>query len=935
MSGQADMLSAALGWAAMGYPVFPCSPSQKKGVSKRPLTPKASAPGVKDGGLYVATTDEAQITAWWRRFPKALIGMPTGRASGVLVLDLDPKQHDADSMLRAVAVFCGGSLPPAPVVRTQSGGLHVWFAYDEAAEDIGNRGGLFRRVDGCDEVIRDHVDVRGEGGYVIVPPSVMEDGASYDWEQSASETDPPPLPARLADAILRRGEFDPRGTTRPAARPAPSGTAPDPTADGAVHEALRKYGLTALDRECRELAGMAPGARGHELNRAGFQLGQLVGAGVLDHAMAAAGLRSACDSNGLTVTDGARLVDSNIDRSLKDGARDPRDLTDVRRQAERRISATARRNGPPPPTPHSGDGTIIPKSEMHQSGDRHGDHSFSEGAPFGGDEPPPVDWDMLRLCAREPDTDIGNGRRFLHRYRHEVFSIARLGAQHNTYGWHVYDGKRWREDVEGASVRPLAHDAVEKIAIEPWVIEPTELEQAAMDDAQDAVAVLNELAQKQVLEPPEKAERERLKKLVAAGEKATGALADRKAKRRRFAKSSGGSTKVDGMLKEAACYVKATIDQFDIDPLTVNVNNCTLRFADCGEPDTPAWDIERLEHCRDDRITKLIGVDYDPDAECPLFLNFLERVQPIEVRRDFLRRFYGYCLTALTKEQAFLFNYGEGSNGKSTMIDVIAKVMGDYATSLPFQRLVGDDKQKGSEATPDLARLPGARMVRVSEAKEKTNLDEAMVKSMTSSEPVLVRRLFGDFNEIYPSFKLVLSGNHKPKISGTDDGIWRRMLLMPWEVQIPDEEKDKELENKLWAERSGILNWLVQGVLEYLQGGLQPPDAVIEAVKEYREESDPIGGFIKDGCTLTGNPDDTTKTADLYEAFCAHCKRNGVFPLGVNTFNRNLPRMANRHGFEKAKSAGRTIYRGIVINAGLASQVGSSASADYPDYYDD
>lgn len=228
-------LDHALDHAARGFPVFPCKATADKAKgSKAPHLPGESEPGKHDGGHWLASRDEAQIRAWWRRWPGALIGFPTGLRSSCVVIDLDPREHSAQSMLAALHDWCGGlsSFDPEtgevvepPVSRTQSGGLHLWFAWPEAAVltevatrlarmgqsfegVIGNRAGLFRaflKAGECPAELA-HIDVRGEGGYVIAPPSVMSDGKAYEWLIPRGEA-LPPLPRRLRGVIT--GEFIP------------------------------------------------------------------------------------------------------------------------------------------------------------------------------------------------------------------------------------------------------------------------------------------------------------------------------------------------------------------------------------------------------------------------------------------------------------------------------------------------------------------------------------------------------------------------------------------------------------------------------------------------------------------------------------------------------------------------------------------------------
>ena len=379
------------------------------------------------------------------------------------------------------------------------------------------------------------------------------------------------------------------------------------------------------------------------------------------------------------------------------------------------------------------------------------------------------------------------------------------------------------------------------------------------------------------------------------------------------------------MLAEALAWLSKPIGDLDADPLALNVGNGTLRFVERDVPDLecPDPDVTRTKrmfvaelspHERGDLIAKLAAVDYDPSATAGVFETFIARILPSEAARDYAQRYFGYSTTALTREQCFCLFHGEGRNGKSTLVDVVARILGDYSTSVPIDTLVGGGgPKKGSEATPDLARLPGARLVRTAEPKEGTGFDEALIKGLTSSEPIPVRRLNQEFVDIYPTFKIVVSANRKPTIKGNDDGIWRRVNLLPFDVQIPKEEVDKQLSDKLWAERSGILNWLVAGALDYLnRGKLDPPEEVTAATQEYRDESDIVAAFIRGACTVTRYPADTVEAGRLYQAFEIFCRRSGQTPFTAPTFSRRLPKTASALGFEKGKSS-ISVYLGLRI----------------------
>lgn len=539
---------------------------------------------------------------------------------------------------------------------------------------------------------------------------------------------------------------------------------------------------------------------------------------------------------------------------------------------------------------------------------------------------------LLLACAGEPENDIGNSRRLRIRHGGAVAHVQRMG-------WYAFDDQRWAEDVDGVALRPYAHAVAEAIALEAMVLEPTPKEAEAIklaERAQERIAdlfhELNALDDEVEMKKAEKDREKRrlrlemaaLKEIVGRGDLAVRALNSRRTKRRAFAKSSGNTGKIEGMLAEASSYLSAPIAAFDTEPLALNVLNGTLRFVaedvddpDCPDPDVTrtvrTWTVRLDPHRREDLITKLAPVAYDPAARAPIFEAFLARVQPEAENRGYLQRLLGLAVTALVDEQMFAIFHGEGRNGKSTLIDTVAWLLGDYSTTVPIASLVTDQNRRGQEATPDLVRVPGARLVRSAEPKEGLPLDENLIKELTGGEPINIRRLNQEFVEVYPVFKLIISCNRKPVIRGSDDGIWRRVHLVPFDVQIPKDEIDKKLKDKLRAEASGILNWLVAGALDYLaRGALDPPQAVVAATQEYRDESDTIAAFVRAAVEITHSPNDVVEAGTLYEAFVVYCNKSALTPLGKTTFNRRMPKTALHLGIEKGKSSVST-YVGVVV----------------------
>lgn len=499
-------------------------------------------------------------------------------------------------------------------------------------------------------------------------------------------------------------------------------------------------------------------------------------------------------------------------------------------------------------------------------------------------------------CAVFPLNDYGNGRRFLEHFGDDCLFAPRVG-------WHRWTGQVWRLDEDRLDVRALAQQIGEKIvaevpfvALEDWEREAIEAEERAAD----------ELAPLAAKDDPTKAERRKIKELlevIDAGREARKALGARKRSHRAHGKSSGNTGPINNMLTEAAVAVAVPLDRMNADPLMINtasgvirfrkkVNELDASFAKEGEEVPETWGFDLLPHDRAHLISKMLAVEYDPSASCPTFERFLCRIQPDPDRRSFLQRWFGYSLTGLTTEQKLLFAHGGGRNGKSTLVDLIAGIMADYATTVPIESLTGAEQRKGSDATPDLVRIPGARMVRASEPEQGQRMKEALVKALTGGEPVLIRRMQQEFVEVTPEFKLTISGNHKPEIRGDDDGIWRRVMLVPFEEQIPDEEVDPLLLSKLRAEAAGVLNWLLAGAVDWLEGGLRVPASIANATRVYREESDPLRVFLLTECEVTGRDVDDVLARDVVDAFRLWMENRGDEPWGKRAVSNRLAKAA-------------------------------------------
>lgn len=535
----------------------------------------------------------------------------------------------------------------------------------------------------------------------------------------------------------------------------------------------------------------------------------------------------------------------------------------------------------------------------------------------GGFPPPSSDADSPEArCALFPLNDIGNGMRFVAHFGRDLLWVPRVG-------WFVWDGRIWAKDPDDIAVRRLAQKVSGLIAREVRHLPGPSPEEQEMIEARPEIEA--EIARLKAVpakdRPPADVERlielsSRLKQIGRLEDDESGLIGQRL----RHAKNAGNSGPIANMIAESSVNLTRSLDELDAGAFDVNTATGVLRFSVEEDLDAGMSRVARVDllpHARDQLITKMVEVDYDPAARAPRFEAFLARIQPSAEMRGFLQRWFGLSMTAHTGEQKLAFLHGMGANGKSVLVDLMARLMGDYAATAKIESLTGKNRRGGGDATPDLVPLMGARMVRASEPDEGERLQEGIIKELTGGEPILVRALHSDFVEVRPVFKLTISGNHKPEIRGTDDGIWRRVLLVPFDVQIPKAERDAGLLDKLMEEGPGILNWLVDGLLAYLEGGLQEPAAVLDATREFREESDPVGAFLGECAVVTGDERDFMTARELIEGFNHWLDEKGETRWGGRTVSNHLSRKAARwrhpesgRAFIKGKS-GVTGYRGI------------------------
>lgn len=314
---------------------------------------------------------------------------------------------------------------------------------------------------------------------------------------------------------------------------------------------------------------------------------------------------------------------------------------------------------------------------------------------------------------------------------------------------------------------------------------------------------------------------------------------------------------------------------------------------------------ELKPHVRENLITRLAHVEFYTEAQCPTWIAFLEKIMGgnADLIR-FLQKAVGYSLTGCTREQCLFLLHGSGANGKSTFLNTIEQMLADYAQQTPTETLM---VRKNDSIPNDIARLKGTRFVTAAESEQGKTMAETLIKQMTGGDKLTARFLHGEYFEFVPKFKLFLATNHKPNIRGTDNGIWRRLRLIPFNVTIPDDEQDRNLPAKLKAELPGILRWAVEGCLVWQQEGLAAPAEVNNATSDYRASMDWLQAFLDE--KLTVGPNLKIRPGDLYDIYKEWCEENGEHVHSQRILKFRL----EDKGFQSRRSGttGTTEWHGI------------------------
>lgn len=456
-------------------------------------------------------------------------------------------------------------------------------------------------------------------------------------------------------------------------------------------------------------------------------------------------------------------------------------------------------------------------------------------------------------------TELGNAERLAAKFADEL-RYVRAKKQ-----WFGYDGRRWRVDDVGIV------DAAAKSIVADLYAEAGEKMNRAAEDLERA-------------NDGDSTESN-------AG-KVGKALLD-------HANRSSKASSIAAMIRLASTEppLVATPEAFDRDPLLINVENGTVDLRDGS----------LRPHRREDMITKIAAVAYDKKATCEGFLAFLAEVLPIADVRIWLQKFLGYCLTGQTVEQVLAFLIGLGANGKSVLIDVVLAILGDYGLrAAPDLVLASHNDRHPTE----IADLEGARLAVCSEIEQGRTWAESTIKRITGDTTIKARKMGMNFYEFTATHKIIVAANTRPTVRGTDYAIWRRMRLVPFDVTIPPDKRDKHLVEKLLGERAGIFAWLVEGALLWQREGLGEPHVMTEAARVYRESQDVLGMWIEDECVQLSSL--WTPGERLHTSYSDWCKRAGHEPWTRRAFT---DRLTERPGISADRRHGGRGIAGIGLRA--------------------
>ena len=378
----------------------------------------------------------------------------------------------------------------------------------------------------------------------------------------------------------------------------------------------------------------------------------------------------------------------------------------------------------------------------------------------------------------------------------------------------------------------------------------------------------------------------------------------------KFAKGCLNKNRVANLLYMADCKLRIKVSQLDTHPYLLNCLNGTLNLR-TGE---------LQEHRREDYLTKLVHFDYKPEAECPMFVKFLGEIMGIspeasesDLERadslmNYLQKAIGYSLTGDVSEKAVFCLFGDGSNGKTTLLETVAFVIREYTSQILIDTLMTRKQGETNNSLADLADLRGARFVTTSEGEEGQRLAEAKVKYLSAGMgKIKTARKYENFVSFDATHKLFMDSNYKPVVQGQDAAIWNRLKSVPFTVTISEEQKDEELPDKLQKEGEGILAWMVAGCLRWRREGLGDPPEIQASGKDWKDAMDPLADFLEDECWL--GEELWVASSNLWRAYKKWTENNGEHAFGRRRFGDRLKIL----GCKAGRRGGPRSWDGIAL----------------------
>jgi len=492
------------------------------------------------------------------------------------------------------------------------------------------------------------------------------------------------------------------------------------------------------------------------------------------------------------------------------------------------------------------------------------EHEASRPAALPGTSPFPLTWHRDLVSRRMVFTDAEEGRQTRINLncrelpRTDLGNSQRFAARygrdirycHPFKSWFVFDGQRWARDDKGV-VLEFGKDCVLRLADEAPLLE-------FGTDQNEAF---------------------------------------------KWAGASQAHSRIIGMLNLVKGAIPISPEDFDKNPDVLNFPNGTL--------DLVSFDFR--EHDRNDLISKVTGCNYNPAATCPKWQTFLNEIMGENQNLiKFLQRAAGYSLTGRTGERVLFLCHGGGANGKSTFLNMLLAVLGDYGLPVESNTFC---VSRGETVRNDLAALKGARLVTATEAGKGKRLDEGIIKQLTGGEDkIRARFLFQEYFEFKPSCKIWWAFNSAPRITDSTDSIWTRVKMIPFSIVIPEDKRDVRLHEKLLEESEGVLQWMLAGLKEYQRIGLSEPDEVKGATRNYRDEQDSLADFLNDECLIESLA--KSGATELYTAYTNWS--NTEAPEEKVISQRAFGFEMNDHGFKRERDAStkRKIYHGLKLKRG-------------------